>query len=98
MRLDIVYTATEKMRLIAISLPIRILISCVGLAMLIFLSPVIFANMINPRVWYDTLIAVYFLLAGLFACIYFFSRNIVHLLIFIPAAIYLLISLIWFKL
>jgi hypothetical protein len=97
MRTDIVHTITKKLRLIATGLPIRVLISCVGLAMLIFLSPVIFTSMINPRVWYDTFIAVYFLLAGLFACIYFFSRNIVHLLIFIPAAIYLLINLIWFK-
>lgn len=98
MRTDIVYTTTEKLKLITVSLPIRAVTACVGLAMLIFLSPVIFASIINPRVWYDALIAVYFLLAGLFACVYFFSRNILHLLIFIPAAIYLLISLIWIKL
>jgi len=97
MQSDIIYTTTEKLRLIVISLHFRLLITCLGLAMLLFLSPIIFASMINPRVWYDSLIAIYFLLSGLFACIYFFSRNIIHLLIFMPAVIYLLISLIRFK-
>ena len=40
----------------------------------------IFASLLNPGVWFNALIAGYFLLACVFACTYFFVKRVALLL------------------
>jgi len=85
----------DKLETIVTSLFIRVLVLCFGIALLIFLGPAIFANLVNPPAWYGTVIALYFLLNGILAIVFFFSRKVLHLLKIVPALAYLLIAVIW---
>jgi len=73
----------------------RLLVLCFGIALFLFLGPTILASIINPRVWFDALIASYFFLAGIFAFVFFFSRKLIVLLAILPAVAYLLFVLLW---
>lgn len=66
---------------------------CLGIALLIFLGPAIFANVVNPPIWFGALIALYFLISGIFAIVYFFSKKVLYLLIVLPALAYFLVAL-----
>ena len=79
----------------AISLPARILVLCYGIALFLFLGPSIIAMIINPMVWFDALIAIYFLIAGICAYIFFFSKKLLYLIILLPALSYILLGLLW---
>jgi len=87
-------TPLNKLKIIATSLITRVLVMCFGIALLVFLAPFIFANIVNPPVWFGVLIAIYLLISGILAIIYFFSKKVIHLLIILPAFVYILIGLI----
>jgi hypothetical protein len=84
-----------KVKSIATSLFSRVLVMCFGIALFFFLGPTIFASIVNPRVWYDALIAIYFFLTAIFAIVFFFSRKMLYLLIILPALVYFPIALVW---
>jgi hypothetical protein len=86
---------TENLKYMATSLAGRLLILCFGIALLLFPGPAILASFINPRVWFDALIALYFFVTGILAIVFFFRRKLLPLFIILPAFGYFLFVLAW---
>lgn len=84
---------TQKLEPLAVSFPVRVLCLVLGIAWLVPFGPTIVANLINPMVWYDAVIAAYFLVASIVSIIFFFSRRVFQLLLVAPALVYLLVGL-----
>jgi hypothetical protein len=87
--------SVERLKIQATSLPVRVLLLFFAIAWLAFLGPSILANLINPQVAVDALIAAYFLAAGIVAFVFFFSKKIFQLLFVLPATVYALVGLAW---
>lgn len=92
---QIIVTKTQPLLSLATSLAIRTLSLSLGIVGLVFLGPIIFASLLNPGVWFNTIIGGYFLLACIAACIYFFVKRIALLIFILPGVAYLLASGLW---
>ena len=88
-------TTSQPLKSLATSLPIRTLSLCFGIVGLVFLGPIIFASLVNPGVWFNAIVGGYFLLACVFACLYFFVRRVGLLLFILPGIAYILVTGLW---
>jgi hypothetical protein len=85
----------QQLRPFAVSLPVRTVCLLCGVAWLVLLVPDILVSLINPSVWYEAAIAAYFLVASVVACVFFFSKRVLLLVLALPAFVYALVSLLW---
>jgi len=85
---------SQTLRSFATRLPVRVAclaICVVGIALFL---PTIFAMLVNPGVWSEAAVSVYFVLATLAACFYVFVKRVALLLFSLPAiACFLVFSL-----
>jgi hypothetical protein len=89
-------SAGEKLKLAAASLPTRLVALVFWLLLFGIFGVTIIANLVNPMSWVDFAITIYIAVAGVFAFIFFFTKNPWHLAVALPVAIYFPVAfLIW---
>jgi hypothetical protein len=78
-------SAVANLRLVAASLPCRVLAIAFAVTLFWFFGASIFAGLINPMNLIHFGVTVYLVVAGAFAFIYFFTKRLVHLAVVLPA-------------
>ena len=89
-------SAMEKLKVVAESLPTRLVVLVFGVFLFGMFGVTIIANLANPMSWIDFAITIYIAVAGVFAFIFFFTKRPWQLLVVLPVAIYFPVAfLVW---